>query len=39
MSEVLLSTGCQRADPNMLGGNLAEIRLNVGQIILSDLLI
>lgn len=29
----------KRVNPNMLGGNLLEIRLNIGQIILSDLLI
>lgn len=39
VSEVLLSPGCRRVDPNTLGGNLPEIRLNVGWIILSDLLI
>lgn len=39
VSEVLHSAGCQRVDPNILRSNLLEIRLNVGWIILSDLLI
>lgn len=39
VSEVLRSPGCQGVDPNMLGGNLLEIRLNDGRMILSDPLI
>lgn len=39
VSAALLSAGCQRVDPNIPRSNLLEIRLNVGWIILSDLLI
>lgn len=39
VSEAILTPGCQRVDPNILCSNFLKIRLNVGWIILSDLLI
>lgn len=39
VSEVIPTPGCQRVDPNILRSNFLKIRLYVGWIILSDLLI
>lgn len=39
VSEVIPTPGCQGVDPNILRSNFLKIRLNVGWIILSDLLI